>query len=88
MPSTPPRSSDRRYPIALPYGELRAVRARVPDTYFTMPARLRYQGRTIRGFLTIDTTDGPAAGAYLFTPSANPAACRACAPGLGCKRTD
>lgn len=37
--------------IDLPYGELRIVRAGIPDTAFTVPARLRYRGRTVRGYI-------------------------------------
>lgn len=50
----------------LPYGEIRSIRAGVPDTYFSIPARLRFRGRTVRGFLTVQ---GNSKGhAYLFTP--------------------
>jgi hypothetical protein len=32
-------------PVSLPYGEVRAIRAGIPDTYFTVPAKLIHQGR-------------------------------------------
>jgi hypothetical protein len=35
----------------LPYGALRVVRCSVPDTYFSIPARLRIRGKTVRGFI-------------------------------------
>lgn len=66
-------------PIVLPYGEVRAVRAGIPDTFFSIPARLRYRGRTIAGFLTCTE------GTWEFTPEADPRACTACAQGDGCK---
>jgi hypothetical protein len=39
-------------PIELPYGELRIVRCSIPDTYFSIPARLRYRGRTVKGYIS------------------------------------
>jgi hypothetical protein len=39
-------------------GHVRAVRASVADSFFTIPARLRYQGKTIKGYLSMDTSDG------------------------------
>lgn len=50
----------------LPYGEIRPIRAGIPDTFFSIPARLRFRGRTVKGFLTVQ---GNSKGhAYLFTP--------------------
>lgn len=68
-------------PVALPYGEIRAVRASIPDTYFTIPARLRHAGKTVRGYLHSDDE-----GALLFTPEADPERCSRCLPGNGCKQ--
>jgi hypothetical protein len=48
--------------IPLPYGTFRAVRAGIPDTFFSIPAIVRYRGKTVRGFLTCDD------GTYVFTP--------------------
>ena len=42
-------------PSALPaevYGELRTVKASIPDTFFSVPARLRCRGRTVKGFVS------------------------------------
>jgi hypothetical protein len=50
--------------VVLPYGKVRAIRCSIPDTYFSIPARLRYQRRTVRGFITCDD------GRYYFTPEA------------------
>ena len=35
-------------------GTYRIVRASVADTYFTIPARLRIDGKTIKGFISVD----------------------------------
>lgn len=70
-------------PVALPYGELRTVRASIPDTYFTIPARLRYQGKTIRGFVS-SPSDG-IEGRLYFTPEPDPDQCRHCQAGEGCR---
>jgi len=69
-------------PTGLPYGELRTVRAGIPDTWFTIPARLRYRGRTVRGFVTLCTVREQ----LIFIPDADPDACRVCAPGSGCRQ--
>ena len=34
-------------------GGHRLVRAGLPDTFFTIPARLRHRGQTVRGFLSV-----------------------------------
>ena len=68
-------------PIELPYGEQGRVLASIPDTYFSIPARLLFQGKRVRGFLTI-----PNGTAYVFTPEANPDTCTKCASGDGCKK--
>ena len=58
-------------PIELPYGELRTVRCSIPDTYFSIPARLRIKGRTVQGYLSIDTSGPSDADAFVtFTPEA------------------
>ena len=43
------------------------VRAGLPDTFFSIPARLRCQGQTRRGFLSL-ADDGP----LHFTPEHSP----------------
>lgn len=35
-------------------GQVRAVRAGVPDTYFTVPAKARVKGKYVAGYLTND----------------------------------
>jgi hypothetical protein len=35
-------------------GQLRAVRAGIPDTFFSIPAHARIKGRYTAGYLTID----------------------------------
>ena len=49
-------------PIALPYGELRAIRCSIPDTFFSIPARLRYRGQVVKGFVSVHDDE------YTFTP--------------------
>lgn len=48
-------------------GRYYTVRASLPDTFFSIPARLRIHGRTIRGFVSVDTD----AEEFTFTPEAN-----------------
>lgn len=60
--STHPDSPD------LPYGEIRAVRVSIPDTYFTIPARMRVRGKTYRGYVSLGHADHP--GELVFTPYA------------------
>lgn len=69
-------------PVVLAYGARRIVRVGIPDTYFSIPARLRTSGRTIAGFVSVDTTRE----VYTFTPEAAPESCLQCAPGQGCRK--
>jgi hypothetical protein len=48
----------------LPYGSLRIVTASIPDTFSTIPARLRFARQTVKGFLSVDD------GTLYFTPNA------------------
>lgn len=67
-------------PVTLPYGQLRVVRCSIPDTAWTIPARLKYRGQTIKGFLSwVDRV-------LTFTPDANPETCPGCKLGEGCKK--
>lgn len=68
-------------PISLPYGEYRIVRAGIPDTFFSIPARLRIKGKTVKGFLSHDSSDGE----LMFTPEADPENCTECPSGDGCR---
>lgn len=52
--------------IALPYGESRVVLCAIPDTFFSIPARLRYRGRTVQGFVSVNDDRGMSV--YTFTP--------------------
>ena len=58
-------------PLAIParlVGQYRIVRAGLPDTFFSIPARLRVAGRTIRGFVSVDTDMGDGEQELTFTP--------------------
>lgn len=66
-------------PIELPYGGVRSVRAALPDTWFSIKARIYYKGARIDGFLIREN------GEYEFHPEADPEHCRVCNPGQGCK---
>jgi hypothetical protein len=67
-------------PVDLPYGEIRDIRASIPDTYFSIPAKLRYNKRKILGFLTYFDNE------YYWTPEADPKRCNKCKPKTGCKQ--
>lgn len=74
--------ANEHHPIErLPAGSMHVVRCSVPDTYFTIPARLRLGRReTIRGYISeVD-------GLLTFTAEAEPSLCRTCEDGEGCKR--
>jgi len=78
--------SNRHHSIdGLPVSSTHVVQCSVPDTYFSIPARLRlgghrHGGRTIRGFVSeVD-------GFYTFTPEADPKLCTICNEGEGCKK--
>ena len=47
-------------------GTLRTVRVSIPDTYFSIPARLRYRGKTWKGFVSVLNGSEH----YTFTPEA------------------
>ena len=53
-------------PIDLPYGKVRAVRASIPDTFFSIPARITHKKKRVDGFLITDD------GEWYFTPEAAP----------------
>jgi len=48
-------SAGRRCKAVCPDGRLRVCRIGLPDTFFSIPARARYDGETKRGFVTIDS---------------------------------
>lgn len=52
-------------PLDLPYGRRYLVKCSIPDTYFSIPARLIYRGKTIRGYVSVNHCDVPR---YTFTP--------------------
>ena len=72
-------------PIQLPYGQVRKVRAGIPDTFFSIPAMLAHKPRKVRGF--ISTPYDGEQGILYFTPEASPETCEICTPGDGCKYT-
>lgn len=69
-------------PVTLPFETYRVVLISIPDTYSTIPARLRVKGKTVKGYVSVPS----GAEEYLFTPEANPEACVVCRGGEGCKR--
>lgn len=72
----------------LPIGSLRVVHCGIPDTYSTIPARLKFKGKALRGYVSVAdrTWNGLDEPAFHFTPEADPARCERCLPGDGCKR--
>ena len=68
-------------PIELAYGTLRIVKASIPDTFTTIPARLRTHGRTIVGYVSVERDSE----LFTFTPEADPTACLNCKSGEGCR---
>ena len=68
-------------PISLPYGESRIVAVGIPDTMSTIPARLRFAGRRIAGYVSVDDN------VFTFTPEADPKHCTMCKANDGCKRS-
>lgn len=55
-------------PIVLPYGEIRAVLAGLPETFFSISAKVRVKGQTVRGFLDVGTDCD--VWEWQFTPNA------------------
>lgn len=74
----------------LPIGGLRVVRCGIPDTYSTIPARMTFKGKVLRGYVSVGEgrtdTGGMRGDVFTFTPEADPARCEKCLPGDGCKR--
>lgn len=50
------RQSRRRGRVLFPDGKIRAVKLGVADTFFTIPARASWNGRTVSGFVSSDET--------------------------------
>lgn len=44
----------RRAYATFPDGRNRVVKCSIPDTYFSIPARARIKGKTVKGFLSSD----------------------------------
>lgn len=58
--------------IALPYGQRYVVRCSIPDTFSSIPAKLRFRGRTVAGFISVTETDCDSETAkFTFTPEAS-----------------
>jgi hypothetical protein len=53
-------------PIELPYGTRRVVTCSIPDTFFSIPARLVHNGRRVRGFVSVNDVQGMKV--FTFTP--------------------
>ena len=47
-------------------GTIRAIRCGIPDTFFTIPARLHIDLKTVRGFVSVES----GANEFTFTPEA------------------
>lgn len=56
-------------PIELPYGQCYVIKVSIPDTYFSIPARLRIKGKTVKGFVSVVDADTDTAR-FTFTPEA------------------
>lgn len=56
-------------PVELPYGRCYVVRCSIPDTAFSIPARLRFRGNTIAGFISVPADTEPSR--FTFTPEAS-----------------
>lgn len=54
-------------PILLPYGERRIVLCSIADTFYSVPARLKHRGRTVKGFISV-AIGNDAIGRLTFTP--------------------
>lgn len=51
--------------VKLPDGRIRRAQCtNVPDTFFSTPARVSIDGRTVRGWVSLDTDNR-----YTFTPN-------------------
>ena len=75
-------------PIELPYEMLGNVIAGIADTAWTVPARLLYKGKRIKGYVSSYRPEGyPFEGACdQFQPSPDREKCIRCNDGEGCKR--
>ncbi len=61
-PSGALRNSARRFAAVCPDGKIRRGICSIPDTYFSIPARIKARGKTITGFVTNHD------GTYVFIP--------------------
>lgn len=62
--------SNRRGRVLFPDGKIRSVTLGVPDTFFTIPAHARINGKYVSGFVSVDTHHDPEPE-YIFIPYAN-----------------
>lgn len=58
------RESRRRFKAKCPDGVIRSGICSIPDTSFSIPARLKARGKTVAGFISLDND------VILFTPDA------------------
>ena len=68
----------------LPIGSLRIVRCGIPDTHSSIPARMMFRGKSLKGYVSVDTSVDMER--FTFTPEADPGRCPFCQPDQGCKR--
>ncbi len=66
--------SGRKGRVRFPDGKIRTVTLGVPDTFFSIPAHGRIDGRYVSGFVSIadwrdEEEHGIPEGTYLFTPT-------------------
>jgi hypothetical protein len=57
-PSGALRNSRRHFSAICLDGKVRRGTCGVPDTFFSIPARLKAKGKTVTGYVTIDSSDG------------------------------
>jgi hypothetical protein len=57
-PSGSLRDSRRKARALCPDGKVRACVVGLPDTFFSIPARMKANGKTVTGFVTVETLEG------------------------------
>ncbi len=60
-PSGALRNSRRRFAAVCPDGVVRKGVCGIPDTFFSIPARIKAHGKTVTGFITVNDD-----GTYMF----------------------
>ena len=62
--NVPLAGSGRFGRVRFPDGKLRRVRLGVPDSFFSIPARVTLRGKTVSGFVTVDSAEE-----FIFVPN-------------------